>query len=418
MKKYIKNFSIRLLILLDFFKLKKLSVSECIIIGNYYFNKKLCIKNLKKSLLYFEKAVNIKPSKYFFLRLLEKISYLKDYKLQQKYWDKFIELNYLNTPSDKKLYSEFLCRISKFEEFYKYYKERFLIKYYKMNAIPVYFTQIITPQWSGKEDLSDKTLFIHFEQGYGDNILMFGYMPRLVKLAKHVIFFVHNSLYNLLKDNEFGVEVICANVKDIKYISCDYIIPAMSIPSALNLNKDTISVEGNYLKADKQLIKKYKQKYCDNDKFKIGIAFKGIKNDLYKDIPLKELLPLTKLKNVQVYCLTLNLTQQEISLLKKYNIIHISRNFCDFTKTAAAIMNMDVVVSSDNVILNLAGALGKKTFGMFNYLCVQRWYNLSQEDSGWFKNVKPIINADWNEWKKSVKLLIKEIIKYQQGQYQ
>ena len=37
-----------------------------------------------------------------------------------------------------------------------------------------------------QEDLSNSTLLVHYEQGYGDNFLMFGYMPRLVKLAKKV----------------------------------------------------------------------------------------------------------------------------------------------------------------------------------------------------------------------------------------
>ena len=48
------------------------------------------------------------------------------------------------------------------------------------------------------------------------------------------------------------------------------------------------------------------------------------------------------------------------------NIINLGKHFKDFSDTAAAIENCDLVVATDSSVLNLAGALGKKTFAIFN----------------------------------------------------
>ena len=41
-------------------------------------------------------------------------------------------------------------------------------------------------------------------------------------------------------------------------------------------------------------------------------------------------------------------------------ITSIGKTFNNFTDTSAAIKNMDLVITTDNVILNLAGSLGVK----------------------------------------------------------
>jgi ADP-heptose:LPS heptosyltransferase len=75
-------------------------------------------------------------------------------------------------------------------------------------------------------------------------------------------------------------------------------------------------------------------------------------------------------------------------------------NFKDFYDTACAIKNMDLVISTDNVILNLAGALGVKTIGLFNKYTNYRWYKLKGNDTGWYKSVRPIrakVQDDWEQ---------------------
>ena len=80
------------------------------------------------------------------------------------------------------------------------------------------------------------------------------------------------------------------------------------------------------------------------------------------------------------------------------NIINLSNTFNTFEDTACALKNMDVVVSSDNVILNLAGALGVPTLGLFNKYPNFRWFKLSGENVGWYDSVKPLQAELENQW--------------------
>ena len=57
---------------------------------------------------------------------------------------------------------------------------------------------------------------------------------------------------------------------------------------------------------------------------------------------------------------------------------------------------MDVVLSTDNVILNLAGSLGVKTLGLFTKYPNFRWFKLSGNDVGWYKSVRPVQIEDFD----------------------
>ena len=55
--------------------------------------------------------------------------------------------------------------------------------------------------------------------------------------------------------------------------------------------------------------------------------------------------------------------------------------------------------------------MGKKTIGIYNYHYEFRWYDLSGEDCGWYKSVKPIVNDPYDNWDKSMQKAIIEIQK-------
>ena len=84
------------------------------------------------------------------------------------------------------------------------------------------------------------------------------------------------------------------------------------------------------------------------------------------------------------------------------NIIYLGETFEDFLSSASAVKNMDLIISTDNVILNLAGALGVKTIGLFNKQTNYRWFKTSGQNVGWYSSVVPLQNNDQNDWTKSL----------------
>ena len=103
-----------------------------------------------------------------------------------------------------------------------------------------------------------------------------------------------------------------------------------------------------------------------------------------------------KSDKIQLYSLQVGETSEQIS--KYPQIIDLGKDFNDFTDTANAISGLDLVITSDNVILNLAGALGKRTYAIFNKYPNYRWFDLSGENVKWYNSVKPFQCDEENNW--------------------
>lgn len=370
----------------------------------FYLNGNHDIEIVKNGIKNFRIACNLSPNnKMFFKNLTISATKASDWNLCKEAWNKIFELGNL-TNDDKYDYAAFCLKTQNFEDWHKFFGYRFAKENNK-----TFFPKIDKPEWKGTKDISNSTLLVYYEQGFGDTFLMCGYILRLVKLAKKVIFVCQNEIYPLLKDNLFGVEVYKRDGIDINKLDFDYYIPAMSIPTTLKLKKENISVGGGYINADKSLVRIYKDKFFNNNKFKIGISFSGSNNgDKLRDIPIKEFLPLEKLKNVELYSLIRGISDDEFKCFKKIKVKNIGNEFKDFAQTAAAIENLDLIITSDNCILNLAGAMGKKTFAIFNWQSQFRWFELTEDDIVWFKSVKPFVNNKIDNWSFSIKNVINE----------
>lgn len=370
---------------------------------NYYNEESKKQKAIERSLKYFKKAVEQSPENKVYIRnLISAATRAKNNVIAKKYWEKFFTLGYANI-EDEFSYSAFCISTGDFENWGKYYNRRF------QRENPGLYPQTDKPEWTGNEDLTDKTLLVHFEQGFGDTILTFGYVPRLVKMAKRVIFVVQDLLYPLLYMNKYGVQIVRqSDALDLSKFHFDYFIPSMTLITALKLDETNVSVGEGYIKPSSELVEKFKKKYFKTDKYKIGLAFasKGVQE---RDVPLEQLAKLDELENVEFYCLSKDITDKQLSVFKKNKVVNIAKKCNDFADTAAAIANTDIMVATDNCVLNLAGAIGKETLGLFNHHFEFRWYDLTKEDVGYYTSVKPIINKEYDEWEESIDKVISYI---------
>ncbi|MCD7780580.1 MAG: hypothetical protein LUH05_07915, partial [Candidatus Gastranaerophilales bacterium] len=188
-------------------------------IGCNYFN--LYIKqshnpsDAKNALSYFKNTLKFEPdSKVYLKNTIVAAMKTKDYSIEKECWEKFIKAGYL-TADEEFTYCASCMRNGDIEGWKKHYGSRFS----KTEA--TIYPKLPKPEWTGKEDISDSTLLVHYEQGYGDNFLMWGYMPRLTKIAKKVIYYIQNNAYDLLKNNDFGVEVYSQKNTDINKLEYD-----------------------------------------------------------------------------------------------------------------------------------------------------------------------------------------------------
>ena len=353
----------------------------------------------------FQKALELNPKNEEALRYLA-ITYRNAGENQKsvEYYEKLIEIN-----PNKGDYFSYGCEKLKFGDFktgLKYWHYRFSKEYN-----PASYPDITKPQWDyANTDLSDKTLFIQSEQGYGDSIQHLRYVP-MIK-AKKIILKVPECLKELFELNlqEFKhIEVVGKTVTAEK-AEFDYHLPFCSVMNVFSTEIDNIPSPEGYIKASEAKVKIYKEGFFNNDLLKIGISWKGKYNgDKYRDIPLEVFHPLTLIKNARVYSLQKNGENEfQNSILSGFDMRDLGSTFENFSDTAAAIANLDIVITGDNVVANLAGAMGKKTILLVQKDADWRWF-LNREDSPWYKSFT-IIRKDYQ--KQPWEVLITKAIEY------
>lgn len=364
-----------------------------------------------KQIEYLTKAYELAPNNRIVVKNLAYV--LGKFDEVQKADEFYAKLMYLSpTHSDLHAYGAYLVRHQRFAEGFKFLQHRFQ----KEDLNNVAFPQLLTTKkkkWNIKFDIKDKRILVHFEQGFGDSIMFVRFIDELKKMCKEVSLVVQRQLVDLFKDSKLGVEIYTE--EQIPSINYDYWIPMMDLPIVCETKPSTIPKAGGYLKVPKARINAYKKQYInDNDKIKIGICYEGTlaSKETDRDIPLSYLYPLMKLPDVEVYSFQVDdLTNQMDRVPPDANLIRLGRTFKNWEDTACAMNCMDFMVSTDNGVMNLAGALGIKTFGLFNRIVEWRWFKVEGEDIAWYKSIKPFQCPTSGEWETPVSKVMEEIDK-------
>lgn len=303
-------------------------------------------------------------------------------------------------------YACFKIKNGDFKEGWKYYEFRFLKGYGREDYI-----ETDKPRWEG-EDIRNKTLLVLYEQGFGDSIQFVRYIEKIKPLAKKIIFRVQDSLKSLFVENLKDVEIV-GHTFPLENLKFDYHTPLISLVRLTNSTIDNIPLSEGYLKANPEKVAFYKKEYFNNDFIKIGISWSGAPTgNTSRDIPLNFFYPLSEIKGAQLYSLQKGSGAQQLKKSQEStNIIDLGKTFNDFADTAAAMANLDFFITSDNVLINLAGAMGIKTCLLLNKNSEWRWF-FDKNTTPWYDSVKIYKKQNENEsWNLLIQRVIKEIFK-------
>lgn len=355
------------------------------------------INLLDEAIKYYQSALEVKPNNpdvYFNLgnvyenkndtpTALQYFQKAQDFGVKDNNLNYFLAVSYLKTKD--------------FENGWKYYEDR-PSKNFGILTQTLQYKDLMNskPLWGG-EDITGKTLFVYYEAGLGDSIMYARYLPLLSKRCAKVIFKPQSSLVNLLKDSNLGAEIIDLPQSDLNF---DFHIPLMSVPYVLQHNSEAeIPCSDKFLNADPEKTAEFKEKYFNNNNFKIGIKWLG--NPAYdrqRIIPIEKFYKLLDLPNTQFYSLQKDDGVQELEKLRKhYEIDDLGPIFNDFTDTAAAIANLDLVICNDTSVAHLVAGLGKSCWCLLPYVSNWRWHT-DVSYSPWYKSVKLFKQEKLDDW--------------------
>jgi tetratricopeptide (TPR) repeat protein len=272
-------------------------------------------------------------------------------------------------------------QVGDFEEGWKNYEYRFKKEFGRPE-----YPETSKPRWEGQK--FDGTLLVQWEQGFGDTFQFARFLHEVKPLVNKVIFRVQDCVKDLIEQSLKEIYVI-GDSTSVEKLDYDYHIPLMCLPGALKTTKETIPYRKKYLMADENLVDEFKQKFFNNDCLKIGISFHGMAlGNPYRNIPLAVFYKLCELKNVKIYSFQKDAGSEQLKKIPpEIEIIDMGTEFKNFSDTAAAMENLDLFVTSDNALFNLAGAMGKKTFGLLHHHAEWRWF-FDTEKTPWYDSVK------------------------------
>jgi tetratricopeptide (TPR) repeat protein len=254
------------------------------------------------------------------------------------------------------------------------------------------------PLWLGDSDIKDKTILLYAEQGLGDTLLACRYIPKVAALGAHVVLEVQPPLKPLLETFD-AVSMLISRGEAIPHF--DVHCPLMSLPLAFKTTIETVPSQVPYITVRKNAVEKWRAK-LSAQKLKVGIAWAGnpgLVNDGDRSILLKNIIPVTRIDDgVEYFSLQKDLRHGDDELLDANpHIVRVDKEINDFEDTAAIMMSLDLVISIDTSIVNLAGALGRPVWVLLPFTSDWRWL-LDRDETPWYPTARLFRQTSMGDW--------------------
>jgi hypothetical protein len=254
-----------------------------------------------------------------------------------------------------------------------------------------------TPAWQG-QDLNGKTLRLIVGDFYYGDAFQFVRFARLAKqLGARVIVEGPRRIRTLLRTVP-GVDLVVAARDPLP--RCDYRSVAFWLLFALEIPLGEMAGKVSYIQSSQELRCRWRCKFQETRSFKIGIVWRGSNYQQWnryacRSIPLRELRPLAAIPGVTLYSLQVGPGRDELTVSDSaFPAVDLGP---DFPNTAAAIDELDLVVTVDTSIAHLAGALGKPTYLMLPYDACFRWM-LDCDETPWYPSLRLFRQSTPGQW--------------------
>lgn len=251
-------------------------------------------------------------------------------------------------------------------------------------------------QWRG-EDLAGKTILLHAEQGFGDSIQFVRYLPMVKAKAGKVILEVPDSLRPLVGELAEGVTML---TRGDALPAFDVHCPLMSLPLAFGTTLASIPTSVPYLHAPAGRINAWRRRLSDARRPRVGLVWSGRpdhKNDHNRSVALLRLVPLLSVGGAAFVSLQREYREADLPLLEKLPILRLDTSLSDFADTAAAISELDLVISVDTAVAHLAGAMGKPLWLLLPQIQDWRWMR-GRGDSPWYPSARLFRQSQIGDW--------------------
>jgi tetratricopeptide (TPR) repeat protein len=262
---------------------------------------------------------------------------------------------------------------------------------------PVGNRQYSRPMLSTIDDVANKVVLVHWEQGLGDTIQFCRYLPLLAAQGAKVLFAPQDNLRRLMASLPGNIDLV--DVECRQPFDCH--VPLLSLPLAFCTAVATIPAAKEYLRAQPDRVERWRAKLGDHG-FKIGICWQGKADHHERSFPLSHLAGVGRVPGVRLISLHKGAGEVQLDGLPEGMVVEtLGENFDvgldAFLDTAAVMKLCDLVISSDTAVAHLGGALGIRTWVALRAVPDWRWL-LERRDSPWYPTVRLFRQRTPGDW--------------------
>ncbi|HVY72107.1 MAG TPA: tetratricopeptide repeat protein, partial [Verrucomicrobiae bacterium] len=261
------------------------------------------------------------------------------------------------------------------------------------------------PEWRG-EPLAGRSILLHAEQGFGDTLQFVRYLPLVIQRGGRVVLECQPELVSLLQGLPGLAGVVARGTAPPP---CDFHLPLLSLPRVFRTSLHQIPATAPYVPAPSSPV------LLDpaDGVLRVGLVWGGnpsFRNDRSRSFTLAEYRPLLDEPRVQFYSLQVGARAGELKAPGETTaIVDLAPRLKDFAATAAAIKELDLVITSDTAVAHLAGALGKPVWVLLSFAPDWRWL-LHRNDSPWYPSMRLFRQTTRGDWA-SVVVRVREALR-------
>ncbi|MBT9611810.1 MAG: tetratricopeptide repeat protein [Burkholderiales bacterium] len=268
------------------------------------------------------------------------------------------------------------------------------------------------PYWNG-ELFAGKRLLIYDEIGYGDVFQFARYLPLVKARGGTVLFEVKPGLQSALRGLTGVDEWLERGSQPVEENRFDLHLPLESLPGVFGTTLDTIPSDVPYLFADDALRSKWRARIVPSADLKIGLVWAGNPDSAYdqaRSCTLRDLAPLFEIPGCRFYSLQVGKAASDIHEAG-FPLIPLGEDFGDFGDTAAAMSQLDLIITVETAAAHLAGALGKPTWVLLAHVPAWRWL-LNRADSPWYPTLHLFRQTEAGAWPAVIAVLAQALEQY------
>ncbi len=249
--------------------------------------------------------------------------------------------------------------------------------------------------WKG-EDITRKIILLTAEQGFGDTIQFARYASLVAQRGGQVVIACQKPLLRLLSTVP-GVS-FCAD-RDKDNVETHVHAPLMELPYILGTTLETIPATVPYVfpPADTPI---HLEAPADT-RLKIGFVWATNPSNSTsgkRSCPVNHFLQLLDIPQIALYSLQKDAPEADRALLQQRDrLFDVQAQLTDFADTAAAIAQLDLVITVDTAVAHLAGAMGKPTWILLAHVPDWRWL-MDRDDSPWYPTMRLFRQTQPSDW--------------------